>query len=497
MNNEILYLFLVPAIAGILIFILGRKSRVVSETLTLLGTVITFLIALKIFGQTAVQGGVLTFWREELRMDALSGLIAGLVALLGLIASVYSVPYMRREVKTGAVPAERMRAYYGWFMIFLSTMLCATTINNIILLWVIIEGTTLASIILVGFYWNRDAIEAAYKYAILLTVGITFALFGCVLLYSGASQQIAGGIDPLKLTEIAKVAGKIPKSIVLLSVVMLLVGFGTKAGMVPFHTWPPDAHAEAPTPISAMLSGVMIKVGVYALIRTVLIFYPFYSIVSTLVLIFGMITMVVGVIMMMMQEDLKRFLAFCSVTSMGYILMGLGLANYLGIYGGIFHLLNHSLMKALAFLSVGAVIYSTHHRRVPELGGLGKYMPFTAVAFYAATLSLGGVPFFNGFISEFTLFIAGVKAGFPWATVIAVAVAILNVAIFFHLTYQVFMGEAPENLKAAEVKEVPVMMWGGMLILAFLCLLIGVYPQIVSPILNEATKAVFATIAMP
>jgi formate hydrogenlyase subunit 3/multisubunit Na+/H+ antiporter MnhD subunit len=328
-------------------------------------------------------------------------------------------------------------------------------------------------------------------------VGITFALFGCVLLYAGASPHVPSGLDPLKITEIAKVAGKMPKSIALLSVSLLLVGFGTKAGIAPFHTWLPDAHAEAPTPISALLSGVMIKVGIYAVIRTVLMFYPFYSVVSPLVLILGIITMVVGVLMMFLQEDVKRFLAFCSVASMGYIVMGLGLGNFLGIYGAIFHLINHSLMKALAFLSAGGVIYATRYRRVSELGGLGKLMPITGFCFYVAALALGGVPLFNGFMSEFTLFLAGVKAGYAWATVIAVLVAILTLAAFVHLTYRLFMGAVPQNLDETKVKEVPAAMWGGMVILALLCLLIGVYPQVIYPVLKEATKAVFSAIVMP
>jgi len=496
MNIEILYLFLLPALTGILIFLLGRKSRLLSEGIAVLGSAVTFLISCHILTQTT-RGEILTLFREELRMDALSGLMAGLIAFLGLIAVIYSIPYIRKEVEEGVIRPERIRSYYGWIMMFLASMLWATTTNNIIMLWVIIEATTLASVILVAFYWNRDALEAGYKYAMLLTVGITFALFGCVLLYAGASPYIPSGLDPLKITEIAKVAGKIPKSIALLSVILLLVGFGTKAGIVPFHTWLPDAHAEAPTPISALLSGVMIKVGIYALIRTVLILYPFHSIISPLVLVLGIITMVVGVLMMFLQEDMKRFLAFCSVASIGYIIMGLGLGTYLGIYGGIFHLLNHSLMKALAFLSVGGVIYSTRQRRVPDLGGLGRLMPLTGLTFYVAALALGGVPFFNGFMSEFTLFLAGVKAGYLWATIIAIIVAILSLAAFIHIAYRVFMGSLPQNLDENQIKEVPVAMWGGMLILALLCVLIGVYPQIVYPILNEATKAVFSMMPAP
>jgi hydrogenase-4 component F len=496
MNSEILYLILVPALTGGLLYLPGKKPRVLSEGLAVVGATITFFFAARIAFLTT-RGEVLTLFREEFRVDALGGLIAFLVGFIGLIVVIYSIPYIRKEIEKGVVRFGAVRFYYAWVMFFIASMLWATTTNNIIMLWVIIEATTLASVVLVAFYWNRDAVEAGYKYAMLLTVGITFALFGCVLLYSGASPHVAHGLDPLKMTEIANVAGKIPKNIALLSVVFLLVGFGTKAGIVPFNNWLPDAHAEAPTPVSALLSGVMIKVGIYAVIRTVLIFYPFYSIISSLVLGLGIITMVVGVLMMFLQEDLKRFLAFCSVASMGYIVMGLGLGNYLGIYGSIFHLLNHSLMKSLAFLSVGSVIYATGCRRLSDLGGLAKSMPITAFVFWVAALALGGVPLFNGFMSEFTLFLAGVKGGHTWATVIAILVAILTLAAFVHVSYHIFMGKVPENLEQKRIQEVPIIMWGGTLILAALCFLIGIYPQVVYPILNEATKAIFAIMAVP
>lgn len=496
MDPEILYLFLIPALAGVIIFFTGKSSRLLAEAVAVFGSVITFLIAVHILVRTT-RGEILSLFNEELRMDALGSLIAGIVALLGLIAVVYSIPYIRKEIEEGAIQGGQHRSYYAWIMLFLSSMLWATTTNNIIMLWVIIEATTLASVMLVAFYWNRNALEAGYKYAMLLTVGITFALFGCVLLYAGSAPHVPSGMDPLKMTEIAQVAGKIPKSIALLSVMLLVVGFGTKAGIVPFHTWLPDAHAEAPTPISALLSGVMIKVGIYALIRTVVILYPFYPIISPLVLVLGIITMVVGVLMMFLQEDIKRFLAFCSVASIGYIVMGIGLGTYLGMYGGIFHLLNHSIMKALAFLSIGGVIYATRQRRLSELGGLGKMMPITAFAFYVAALALGGVPLFNGFMSEFTLFLAGVKAGHVWATVVAILVAILTLAAFVHVTYRLFMGRLTQNIQQERIREVPFAMWGGMMVLSVICLVIGIYPESVYPLLNEATKAIFMTMAIP
>jgi len=500
MNPEILYLFIIPAVAGIAIFLFGSRSPLFREGIAVLGSGITFLLSLHIAISTT-RGEILSLFREELRMDALGGLVAGLIALIGLIAVIYSMPYMRKEVKKGIVSSKRLRSYYGWIMLFLSSMLWATTTNNIIMLWVIIEGTTLASVVLVAFYWNRSALEAGYKYAMLLTVGITFALFGCILLYSGASPHIQSGLDPLKITEIAKISSKIPRSVVLLSLALLLAGFGTKAGIIPFHTWLPDAHAEAPTPISALLSGVMIKVGVYALVRTVTVFYPAYPhSIKLFIVVLGVLTMLVGIFMALMQNDLKRLLAYSSVSQMGYIIAGLGVGTYLGFYGGLFHLLNHTIFKALLFFSVGAISSVAGTRLIDNLGGLGRKMPVTALCFFVGAFGIGGLPLFNGFMSKLTIFLACAKAGMLWATVLAVFTSLLTLFCLLRAAYCVFMGkgmDAPANPRSEEIREVSPLMWGGMLVLALLCFVIGVYPQVVFPILDESTRAVFSMMASP
>jgi hydrogenase-4 component F len=499
MNPEILYLFVIPAVAAIAIFLFGSRSPLYREGIAVLGSALAFLLSLHIVVYTT-RGKVFSLFEDELRMDALGGLVAGLVALIGLIAVIYSIPYMQKEVEKGVVSSQRLRSYYGWIMLFISSMLFATTTNNIIMLWVIIEGTTLASVILVAFYWNRNALEAGYKYAMLLTVGITFALFGCILLYSGASPHIQSGVNPLKITEIAKISAKIPKSVVLLSLALLLAGFGTKSGMIPFHTWLPDAHAEAPTPVSALLSGVMIKVGVYALIRTVTVFYPVYpETIKLCIVVLGILTMLVGIFMALMQDDLKRLLAYSSVSQIGYIITGLGVGTYLGIYGGLFHLLNHTLFKALLFLCVGAVASVAGTRLIHELGGLGRKMPVTGLCFLVGALAIGGIPFFNGFMSKLTIFLACAKAEMLWATVAAVVTSLLTLFCLLHAAYRVFMGKgvaAADHANEA-IKEVSPLMWGGMVVLALLCFATGVFPQMVFPILDESTKAISAMAAAP
>ena len=499
---------LVPAITAFIILIFGR-TRILRETTALIGMIITFIISVIILLKTQVS--ILTALNNQLRMDSLSGLVSSLIGLIGLVVIIYSFKYIQHEKNKGIITEKKIKSFYWQVMLFISTMLLATTTNNIIMLWVIIEATTLASAILVAFYWNKNALEAGYKYLMLLTVGISFALFGCILLYSGAAFHVTNQ-DPLQITVIASVAksGLIPKSIVLLSVAFLIVGFGTKAGIAPFHAWLPDAHAEAPTPVSALLSGIMIKVGIYALVRTISIFYSSFSIISLFVVILGIFTMIVGVFMMFIQEDLKRFLAYSSVSQVGYIIMGFGLAGcmvpaaasalrngaYLGMYGSIFHIVNHSIIKSLLFLCVGAVVYATGIRRIDELGGLGRKMPITSFCFVVGGLAISGIPLLNGFMSKFTLFLAGAKVpGMLWTTIIAIICSILTLACFFHVSYKIFMGPVPPAIKKLHIKEVPVSMWLVMFILCLLCFFIGIYPQAIYPILDKATNCVLNVIS--
>jgi len=508
-SSYCILIFLVPALTSLLILLAGKVPSV-SRLLAFIGMSVTFIMTSIVFFES--QTKVLTALNNQLRIDSLSGLLNGLIGLIGLIVIIYSFPYLKLEKNKGIIQERKIRSFYWQTMLFISTMLVAVSTNNIILLWVIIEATTLGSALLVAFYWNKNALEAGYKYLMLLTVGISFALFGCVIIYSGVASHVANGADPLQITIISSVVkqGMIAGNIILLAAVFFIVGFGTKAGIAPFHAWLPDAHAEAPTPISALLSGVMIKVGIYALIRTIAVFYSIYSTISLFVTILGIFTMLLGVFMMFFQENLKRFLAYSSVNHVGYIVMGFGLAGsispsasdpanngaYLGMYGALFHMLNHGIIKSLLFLSAGAIIYATGIRKIDELGGLSKKMPVTSFCFFIGSFAICGVPLLNGFMSKFTLFLAGAAIpGMLWTTIIAIISSIMALALYMHVAYRIFMGPMPEDIKKIDIKEVPASMWSGMLVLSLICFGLGIFPQLIYPILDKATHVVLALIA--
>lgn len=488
-------LVIVPAAAAILIFLLGKYTAALREALAILGAAASLLCSVAI-GAATLRDQALTSFANQFHADSLSALLVVLVSAIGLIATIYSVRYMRHLVKEGGLPHTttegRLTAYYGWLMLFLSTMLWACVSNNIIMLYVAVEASTIASGLLVAFYWDRRALEAGYKYLMLLTVGITFSLFGCVLVYA-AGASVIGGAKGLLISELKAAAGAFPAATVALASAFLIVGFGTKAGIAPFHPWLPDAHAEAPTPVSALLSGVMLKVAIYAMVRTVSLFYPNHAPVAMFVLSLGMFTLVIGDLMALAQDDLKRMLAYSSVSQMGYVMMGLGIGTQIGIYAGLFHVLNHALAKSLLFLAAGAVMYSSGARAISQLGGLAKKMPVTSFCFFVGALALAGVPPFNGFQSKLALFVAGAESGDWWAVIIGIGGSLLTVVVLVKAAKTIFWGKLSEKTSAPTVREAPLSLCAGMVVLAVLCLAIGIYPKAVYTPLKSASALIQPT----
>jgi len=490
--------FIIPAFASILAWMLGRLHRALAELVALLGAAGSLAVSVGIVG-FALRGEVLTGWGRELRVDSLSALLVLLISAVGLPAALFSIRYMRHrrlyDAQGRDITDARLPVFYSLLLLFLATMLWGCVTNNIIMLYVAVEATTIASGLLVAFYWDRRSLEAGYKYLMLLTVGITFALFACVLLYASAAPYLPG-VNAMLISELRGVAGLIPRSVAIFVVAFLVVGFGTKAGLAPFHPWLPDAHAEAPSPVSALLSGVMIKMAVYALARTVTIFFPAYPALTVFIVVLGCFTMLLGGVMALAQDDLKRLLAYSSVSQMGYVVVGLGFGTYLGVYGGLFHLVTHAAAKALLFLSVGAVIYATSARSISQLGGLGKRMPITAICFFVGAFSIAGLPPFAGFLSKLTIFLAGADVGM-WAAVgVGVFASLLTLVVVFRAGQAVFWGDPKSGPVALEdVREVPASLWVAMCALAAVCLLLGVYPQLAYPLLNSASLSIAGVLA--
>ena len=482
---------LVPVLAGGLVLAVGAGRRRFCEGVAL--AVGAFLAAAGAWSAwAAVRGDILVAWHDELRVDALSALMMLVVGVLGFLSIIYARRYADHgHLLDGAGmggPARRPSVLYALLLLFLGTMTWAVVTNNVVMLYVAVEATTLSSGLLVAFFWDRRALEAGYKYLILLTVGITFALLGCVVVYAaGAATGALAGSETLMLSRIRDVAPLIPRPTALIAVALLIAGFGTKAGLVPFHVWLPDAHAEAPAPVRVLLSGVMIKVALYALARTISMFFPAIPQLTLFAVALGCLTMVVGVVLAMAQDDLKRLLAYSSVSQMGYLLAGVALGTYLGCYGGLFHLVNHALFKALLFMGAGAIVVATGARRVSELGGLARRMPITSTCFLVGVLAIAGFPPFNGFMSKLTIYLALARAGLWWAVVVAVLTSLLTMVALIRPAFRIFWA-APsvDSEQRDSAHEVPASLTAPMISLAALCLLLGIAPALLFPLLDRA-----------
>lgn len=486
--------WLVPTVIGVFILTFGRVSRAFREELAALGLLITFVISVMITARV-IRGEILIAWNTQFYVDGLSALMEILGSSMGIIILLYSLRYLT-HTHPESTTSGKLSLYYGLLLLFLGMMNWTCATNNMVMLYVSLEATTLATAFLVTFYWRRESLEAGFKYLMLVTVGIAFALFGSILIYSAVVPYLPAH-KTLFLSEVGKITLKIPPNIILLATVFMIAGFGTKAGLIPFHAWLPDAHAEAPVPISALLSGIVIKVGAYALARTVTIFAPHYNAIVVFVAILASVSMVIGMFMALVQDDLKRMLAYSSISQIAYVVEGLGMGTYLGIYGGLFHLLNHTIIKALLFLSVGAIIYRTGTRKISQLGNLGKKMPLTAICFFIGALSISGLPPFNGFMSKLTLFLAVAERRMFWAAAIAVFTGLLTTACFVLAAVKVFWGKLtpeedslPKTEDEDQIREVPISMWISMVGLALLCLILGVYPHLAYPLLDSATRCV-------
>ena len=344
----------------------------------------------------------------------------------------------------------------------------------------------IASYALVAFGTESEELEASFKYSIMGSVASSFILLGIGLLYSYTSS--------LNMADICVVlAAKGHSNIVSFISVLFLMGFGLKAAIVPFHAWLPDAHPSAPAPISAMLSGVFIKtLGVYALCRVFFNVIGISAALSFLLVILGIISMSIGAFLAIGQSDIKRMLAYSSISQIGYIIFAIGIGTPLAILGGLFHLANHAIFKSLLFLNSGAVEYSIKTRDLGQMGGLNRRLPVTGYTSLVASMSISGIPPLSGFWSKLIIIVAAIQAKYFGSAIIAVLISILTLAYYLKLQRYAFFGEL--NKKWEKIKEVPWSMKLAMVTLSIICLLAGVIylPELSRIFLEPAVSVMLA-----
>lgn len=478
-------LFLSPFFTALLAGFL-RSTRL-KELVQAVGAVVTFCAAFNLLNQILKEGPVRAY-AGLVYVDSLGAFNIVLVALVGMIASIYSIGYMRHELEEKIITKTQLGKYYFFFHMFILTMLIVSAVDNLGLLWVGIELTTLVSALLVAFYGTQHALEAAWKYLIMGVVGIALALLGIVFFYlsglQGSGEQTAAA---LQWTQLMHMAPSLNEKWVEIGFVFILIGFGAKAGLAPMHFWLPDAHSQAPAPVSAVLSGVLLNTALYGLFRVFAIAdIAMDGKAGSYLIAFGLISICVTVPFIMVQHDLKRMLAFSSVEHMGIIALAVGIGGPLGLYGAFLHMFNHSMGKSLLFMTAGEIAQKYHSRFMERIYGIVKAMPMTGTVFFIAAFTIAGAPPFSIFISEFTIMLAGARQGYVWLSCL---IAFLVVFIFAGMSYYVVkmvFGPMPARGKSMKCNGWMCVAYG--LPLAFI-LICGVYvPDFLRAVIRSAAN---------
>jgi len=426
------YFIIIPLLAAFLITLISGKKDDWAIILSVIA--VSALLLLSVFAFFGLGSQTLVYemsaWKIPygicLVLDSLSSFMLVMISLISLTSLIYSVRYIRH-----LWPDWK---YYALFMIMLSGMNGVVITGDLFNLFVFLEISLFAAFALVAYGGRAAEFEASFKYAIMGSISSSFILVAIAVVYSATSA--------LTMATIAETLSKKDPAIMLWVGGLFIVGFGLKAAAMPFHAWLPDAHSSAPAPISAMLSGVLIKaLGIYSLIR---IFYNVLGAPEVFMqtfMILGVVSMILGVFLAIGQWDLKRLLAYHSISQIGYILLGMGLNSTLGMAGAVFHLFNHALFKSLLFYNSGAIEMGLGTRDLKKMGNITRLLPVTAHSSMVASLSISGIPPFNGFFSKLLIIIAAVQAGHPVYALLAVIGSLMTLASFMKVQRYGIRGE--------------------------------------------------------
>ena len=443
------------------------------------------------FTAGAISGGIAGL---AFRVDAFNVYLVVLTTFVGLTTAIFSRPYMEHVCDSGriggiaarsALPQsgrqtmDRLRSYHPMYQIFMFTMVLALTTDNLGVMWVAVEGATLATVLLVSLYRTAEAVEAAWKYFILCGVGIALALFGTVLTYFAAQQVIPDPAVGLNWSTLYTQAGGLEPAVMRLAFVFLLVGYGTKVGLVPMHQWLPDAHSEGPTPMSAVLSGLLLNVALYAVVRVKMLVDGSLAdtaaphLAGNLLMGFGLVSFLVAGLFLHRQRDIKRMFSYSSIEHMGLMTFGFGLGGPLATFAALLHMLVHSLTKSAIFITVGHAAHIANTQAIDHIRGLIRTQPAVGWMLLIGVAAIAGFPPFGVFMSEFLLLTATMKSA-PWFTAaLLVGLAVAFAGLFRHVSPMVY-GHPPEGQRPVPANMIPVaihltlVLWLGLAIPAFL-----------------------------
>jgi hydrogenase-4 component F len=438
---------LIPAIAAALLAALpGYRA---TARLNVAATMLTFLCALSLF-----------FWRPKsgsyLLVDDLNATFIVLTTFVGLTTSVFSLSYIGHDLESRRLTPPFVRFYHAMYQVLMFAMNLALIANNIGLMWVAIELATLTTVLMVGIYRTHEALEAAWKYFILGSVGIALALFGTILVYMAARPVVGEGLDAMVWTVLVKRAGAFDPALLDVAFVFLLLGYGTKVGLAPLHAWLPDAHAEGPTPISAVLSGLLLNVALYALLRFKMLLAVNAAALAPgpLMVTLGLISLVFAAFMLYRRRDIKRLFAYSSIEHMGIITFAFGMGGPLANFAGLLHMTMHSLTKSAIFFAVGHVAQVKGTQRIADMGGLTVTHPVLGWGLTLGVVAIAGLPPLGIFMSEF-LVVSSTFARAPLLAIILVFGLLVGLAGLFLRLNSIAFGEPRGQSAKAQASYVP------------------------------------------
>jgi hydrogenase-4 component F len=437
----------IPAVAaGLLAMLPGYR---LTARLNVLATLLTFLTAVSLFVIEPRFGSYLL-------VDDLNKVFIVLTTFVGFSTSVFSASYIGHEIEIGRLTPTFVRFYHAMYQALMFAMNLALVANNIGLVWVAIEMATLTTVLMVGIYRTHEALEAAWKYFILGSVGIALALFGTILVYMAARPVIGEGLETMVWTVLVQHAAKFDPALLNVAFIFLLLGYGTKVGLAPLHAWLPDAHAEGPTPISAVLSGLLLNVALYALLRfkMLLALNPAALAPGPLMVIMGLISCLFAAFMLYRRRDIKRLFAYSSIEHMGIIVFAFGMGGALANFAGLLHMTMHSLTKSAIFFAVGHIAQVKGTQKIADMGGLTVTNPVLGWGLVLGVVAIAGLPPLGIFMSEF-LVVSSTFARVPWlAVILAFAILVALGGLFLRVNTIAFGAPRGPTTKA-EASYVP------------------------------------------
>ena len=440
-------ILLIPALSACLLAVLPGYR--LTSRLNMLAAFLTLLTAVSMFFFEPESG-------RYLLVDDLNKVFIVLTTFVAFTTSGFSASYIGHEIETGRLKPNHVRFYHAMYQVLMFAMNLALIANNIGLMWVAIELATLTTVLMVGIYRTHEALEAAWKYFILGSVGIALALFGTILVYMAARPVIGEGPDAMVWTILMTKAARFDPDLLNVAFVFLLLGYGTKVGLAPLHAWLPDAHAEGPTPISAVLSGLLLNVALYALLRfkMLLALNPVAIAPGPLMVTMGLISALFAAFMLYRRRDIKRMFAYSSIEHMGIIVFAFGMGGPLANFAGLLHMTMHSLTKSAIFFAVGHIAQIKGTQKIADISGLTISHPVLGWGLVAGVVAIAGLPPMGIFMSEF-LVVSSTFARAPWLVLILVIAILVALGGLFIKLNTIAFGEPRGSNAPAQASYVP------------------------------------------